>query len=145
MKQILLTMFTALMMSLSCANVQGQTFSKMPEKQRNAALIKAAKEFYKNPAFKNHRKTWPSVGETSIRQFYTQDSVSRMTAYHNIGTLQYEVIFWGKQTRPKFRPTAAKIRISDKLGKAYYCQFPDNFIWTIWNIYLLEKGKNKKK
>ena len=100
MKQILLTMFTALMMSLSCANVQGQTFSKMPEKQRNAALIKAAKEFYKNPAFKNHRKTWPSVGETSIRQFYTQDSVSRMTAYHNIGTLQYEVIFWRKQKVP---------------------------------------------
>lgn len=145
MKQILLTMLTALMMSLSCANVQGQTFSKIPEKQRNAAIIKAAKDLYNNPVFKNHRKNWPYIGKPTITEFITNDTVTRMTANHNIGKLQYIVHFWSKDKYHGKPLKATEVFVSDKLGKAWYCQFGDNYVWTLWNIYLLEKWNKKKK
>ena len=76
MKQILLTMLTALMMSLSCANVQGQTFSKMPVGAKIWVLQNKDNynEFWYIPMFETNN---------TVKEFLNENE-----------TLDTEVLFW---------------------------------------------------
>lgn len=130
------------MLSLFSQNALGQVFSKLPEKERNAAIIKAAKEYYNDPAFKKKRKTWPYHGEPTVKLFYLTESQGQE---HGVGTLQYEVQFWMKKTYSDgTHYGAGYVWVSDKLGKGWMVCFPDMWVWYPWNKYHLEKKNSKK-
>lgn len=67
MKHLFLSLTVVLTTVISNLDASAQVFSKMPEKKRNAALIKVARKFYKNPKFKYYYKTFGEKGTPSIR------------------------------------------------------------------------------
>jgi len=134
MKQLILTVIATFLLGIFSIGASAQTFSNMPEKQRNAALIKIARVFYKNPKFKAYYKEYGDHGIPRVSTMKVDRKAPGYDLYtmnHDVGELQYVVSFWLKSKRH----TAAMVLISDKLGQAFSITFADNTIVRIWDDY----------
>ena len=137
MKRRIFSILMTFALCITCATVNGQTFSKMPEKQRNAALIKTARAFYKHTKFKTYYKKYGDHGTPAIKEYTMKDYPQYLKVKKNISDIkgkQYIVSFWTKNKRYP----AASVYISDKTGKAWQINFPDNTVVTIWDKYMKE-------
>ena len=140
MKNYLLTISMSIMLCLFTSNVNGQTFSKMPEKQRNAALVNAARAFYKNPKFKNFYKEFGEKGKPLIEEkdMVAPSYLKAKKGVKDIGKKQYIVTFIAKNQKASGKIPSAKVYISDELGKPWQILLTDNSIVTIWDKYMKE-------
>lgn len=139
MKHSFYSFIFALILGLFCINASAQTFSKMPEKQRNEALIKEARKFYKNPNFKSYYKKYGEHGTPEVTSFVVQDKNTRpaYANHHYVGKLQYKVSFWWKTSVKGEKLSSAIVYVSDELGEAWYINFSvdSNAIVTRWIHY----------
>ena len=135
MKQTILLVITTCILGVFSMNANAQTFSKMPEKQRNRVLIKMAREFYRKPKFKSWYKDFRDNGKATVSTFNANPTKSRLTEFHDVGELQYVVKLYTKSKgiggSREFPATS--VYISDLLGKAYYICLADNTVFTIWD------------
>ena len=137
MKHFSLIIMMAFAFCLTSVPTNGQTFSKMPEKQRNAALIKTARAFYKHTKFKTYYKKYGDHCTRAIKEYTMKDYHQYLKVKNDISYIkdkQYIVSFWTKNKRYP----AASVYVSDKLGKAWQINFPDNTVVTIWDKYMKE-------
>lgn len=67
MKRLFLLLTVVLTTIVSSVDASAQVYSKMPEKKRNATLIKVARKFYKEPKFKYFYKTYGEKGRTQYK------------------------------------------------------------------------------
>jgi len=140
MKQLILTAVATFLFGIFSIGASAQTFSNMPEKQRDAALVKMARAFYKNPKFKVYYKKYGDYGAPGISVMKVDRKAPGYDLYtknHDVGELQYVVSFWLKSETPR-RYAAARVLISDKLGQAFSITFADNTIVRIWDSYYMK-------
>ena len=76
MKHFSLIIMMAFAFCLTSVPTNGQTFSKMPEKQRNAALIKTARAFYKHTKFKTYYKKYGDHGTPAIKEYFYNQMIN---------------------------------------------------------------------
>lgn len=140
MKRRIFSILMTFALCITCATVNGQTFSKMPEKQRNAALVNAARAFYKNPKFKNFYKEFGEKGKPLIEEkdMVAPSYLKAKKGVKDIGEKQYIVTFIAKNQKASGKIPSAKVYISDELGKPWQILLADNSIVTIWDKYMKE-------
>lgn len=140
MKRRIFSILMTFALCITCATVNGQTFSKMPEKQRNAALVNAARAFYKNPKFKNFYKEFGEKGKPLIEEknMVAPSYLKAKKGVKDIGKKQYIVTFIAKNQKASGKIPSAKVYISDELGKPWQILLADNSIVTIWDKYMKE-------
>ena len=114
-------LFSLFLMGIS-GTVCAQTFSSLPESERNAKLIEVAKYVYKNPRWEYFYREY---GTPEIESFVIEGEVKKKkkkSKYYGIdlGSLIYVVIFRYDKTKESMEwDYAAKVYISDKGGFAY--------------------------
>ena len=114
-------LFSLFLMGIS-GTVCAQTFSSLPESERNAKLIEVAKYVYKNPRWKNFYREYgtPEI-ETFVIKGGGKENDKKSKYYGtDLGSLVYIVIFRYDKTKESMEwDYAAKVYISDKGGFAY--------------------------
>ena len=114
-------LFSLFLMGIS-GTVCAQTFSSLPESERNAKLIEVAKYVYKNPRWEYFYREY---GTPEIESFVIEGGgkeKKKKSKYYGIdlGSLIYVVIFRYDKTKESMEwDYAAKVYISDKGGFAY--------------------------
>ena len=102
--------------------VCAQTFSSLPESERNAKLIEVAKYVYKNPRWENFYREYgtPEIESFVIEGGGKEKNTKSKYFGTDLGSLIYVVIFRYDKTKESMDwDYAAKVYISDKGGFAY--------------------------
>ena len=135
MKHYLHICLFALLLLMGAQSATAQTFSKMDETQRNTALIKTARELYRNSRFANYYKMYGDNGKATVTVRMVKDNgKSEVTQWNDVGETQYIVKLYSVANKELESINAVKVVISDKLGKAYLIQFDcDKKYYTMWN------------
>lgn len=141
MKHLFLSLTVVLTTVISSLDASAQVYSKMPEKKRNAALIKVARKFYKEPKFKYFYKTYGEKGTPSVRTFNADMVPPYYSNYKELkeqmGQKTYEVTFYMNTTTPG-NLSSARVYVSDKAGIPYKIVFATNDVVNIWDDWYKE-------
>lgn len=104
---------------LTFTTTHAQKLSELPQKERDAYLIKKAKEIYKE---KEWKKFYREFGKPKISSFKTTKEVLiPNTPYYQCkkGDIYYEVFFYYDEEKEEMETEfAARVTIRDKDGKA---------------------------
>lgn len=118
--KMIVTLFFLFLIGIS-GNICAQTFSSLPESERNAKLIEVAKYVYKNPRWKDFYREY---GTPKIRSFVRkgrgeEGKDTRSNEGIDLGFLVYIVTFPYDETKESMEwGFAAEVYISDKGGFA---------------------------
>ena len=128
-------LFSLFLMGIS-GTVCAQTFSSLPESERNAKLIEVSKYVYKNPQWQNFYREYgtPEI-ESFVREGVGRENDPRSKKGPDLGSLIYVVIFRYDKTKESMDwDYAAKVYISDKGGMAYAIALGNGIIFKFYEM-----------
>ena len=129
-------LFSLFLMGIS-GNIYAQTFSSLPESERNAKLIEVAKYVYKNPRWENFYREYgtPEIESFVIEGGGKEKNTKSKYFGTDLGSLIYVVIFRYDKTKESMDwDYAAKVYISDKGGMAYAIALGNGIMFKFYEM-----------